>query len=64
MQFFKTVKVFLCILAIALICFLAASALNVNLSEKLEKAGEDTLSALFEFSRKAESNAFSEASGD
>lgn len=64
MQILKTVKVLLCIFAIALICLIAASALNENLLEKLKNAGEDAISALSEFSRKAESNTFSEASGD
>lgn len=61
MRFLKAMGMGFCIVSIALICLLAASVFNDELAKVLIKAGEDALSAIHEFSEKAEINAFSEA---
>ncbi len=61
MRFFRFIGSVFCVLSIAAICLLAASVFNPVLSEKMRKAGETAISAIKDFSEKAEVNAFSEA---
>ena len=63
MKFLRFVGSLFCILSIATICLLAASVFNTALSEKLKKAGMSAVSAIREFSEKAEVNVFSEGGG-
>ena len=49
-----------CVLTIVLICILASSVFNTELSEKIKDIGEAAISAIKEFSEQAEVNVFSE----
>lgn len=51
-----------CVLTIVLICILASSVFNTELSEKIKDIGEAAISAIKEFSEQAEVNVFSEGS--
>lgn len=60
-RFLRGIGAFFCVLSIAVICLLAASVFNEELAGALKEMGRDALSAIHEFSEKAEINAFSEA---
>ena len=60
MRFLRFAGSILCILSIGMLCLLAASVFNPVISEKMKKAGGEVISAIREFSEKAEINAFSE----
>lgn len=61
MRFFRLMGSVFFIITICFMCLLAASMFNPKLSEKMKTAGENVISAIKEFSEKAEINAFSEA---
>ena len=60
MRFLRFTGSVLCILSIGMLCLLAASVFNSELSDMMKKAGGEVISAIKEFSEKAEINAFSE----
>lgn len=60
MGFFKILRIFFYISAISIICILASSVFNESISEHIECAAQKTMTALIDFSKKAESNVFSE----
>ncbi|MDO5477636.1 MAG: hypothetical protein Q4G23_00540 [Clostridia bacterium] len=64
MRFLRGIGAVFCILSIALICLLAASVFNEELAESLKEVGDNALSAIHEFSEKAEVNVFSEVTSD
>ena len=61
MKFFRFLRSVLCALFIVAMCLLAASVFNSKLADTMEKVGKEALSAIKEFSEKAEVNVFSEA---
>ena len=63
MRFLRFAGSVFCILSIAVICLLAASVFNSGLSDMMKKAGGEIISAVKEFSEKAELNVFSEGAG-
>lgn len=60
MGFFKILRIFFYISAISVICILASSVFNENISDIIECAVEKNMAILTDFSKKAEFNVFSE----